>query len=154
MDSEYVRNPLTGRLIKIGSMTYRKLINEKVIKNKRKDPKIVYSLDEGDDVVSIKKDLRSKISLKKGETLRNGTGKNKGKIIKSFVGGRYKKDPESSDDDDDFENLCKKLDVSFPNKPTKKPTKKSKAAYFEPEEEESEDSDSEKSDESEEEESD
>lgn len=115
MDTDYVRNPQTGRLVKIGSMTYRKLINNRVIKNTRRDPNVVYKLDDGDDINAIKADLKKKIKLKKGETLRKGTGKNKGKIIKSFVGGRYKKDPESSgDDDDEFETLCKKLDVSFP----------------------------------------
>lgn len=125
MDMDYVRNPITGRLVKIGSMTYRKLVNEKVIKNTRKDPKIAYKLDDGDDIDAIKKDLRSKIKLRRGETLRKGTGKNKGKIIKAFVGGRYKKDDSSDSDSSsssEFETLCKKLDVSFP-----KPTKRTKS---------------------------
>lgn len=138
MDIDYVRNPQTGRLVKIGSMTYRKLINNRVIKNTRKDPNVVYKLDDGDDINAIKADLKKKIKLKTGETLRKGTGKNKGKIIKSFVGGRYKKDPESSsDDDDEFETLCKKLDVSFP-----KNRRKSQQEFSESESSESSDSES------------
>lgn len=132
MDTDYVKNPKTGRLIKIGSMTHRKLINEKVIKNTKKNPKIAYKLDEGDDIEAIKRELKSKIKLKKGETLRTGVGKNKGKIMVAFKGGRYKKD--ESDSDDEFENLCKKLDIneSFkpkkPKKSSKKPAKKLKEA--------------------------
>lgn len=115
MDTDYVRNPKTGRLVKIGSVTYRQLINEKVLKNTRKDPKVAYKLDEGDDINAIKRDLKKKIKLKKGETLRTGTGKNKGKIMIAYKGGRYKKDESSdSEDSDDFDSLCKKLNVSFP----------------------------------------
>ena len=116
MNTDYVRNPKTGRPVKIGSATYRQLINQKVLKHTRKDPKVAYKLDEDDDINAIKKDLKKKIKLKKGETLRTGTGKNKGKIMIAYKGGRYKKDESDSDheDSDDFDSLCKKLNVSFP----------------------------------------
>jgi hypothetical protein len=106
MNTDYFTNPKTGRLVKYNSPTYRKLVNEGIIKNTRKDPRVAYKLDETDDVEAIKKELKTKIKLKKGEMLKKGVGKNKGKLMIAFKGGRYKKDePDSDSSDSDLESL-------------------------------------------------
>jgi hypothetical protein len=153
MNTDYTINPKTGRLVKYNSPTYRKLVNEGVIKNKKQDPKIAYKLDTGDDIDAIKKDLKNKIKLKKNEVLRKGIGKNKNKIMIAYKGGRHKKDETDSDkdsdsnSDDEFEKLCKKLDVNLSKKPAKKPVKKpaklAKQVYVSESEEESEEEKSE-----------
>jgi hypothetical protein len=116
-DTDYIKNPNTGRLVKIGSKTHRTLVNSGVIKNKRKDPRVLYKLDKNDDVNAITKELKKNIKLKPNETIKKGVGKNAGKLMKSYKGGRYKKDePDSDSDSDDFNSLCRKLSIE----PTKK----------------------------------
>ena len=56
--SDYVNNPTTGRMVKIGGKTHRSLINSGVLKNTRRDPRVLYTLDHGDDVHAIKQQLR------------------------------------------------------------------------------------------------
>ena len=77
-------------MVKIGGASYRRLINEGVLKNKRKDPRVAYNLEKGDDVEAIKRELKGQLKLKKGETIRKGAGRNKGKLMVAYKGGRYK----------------------------------------------------------------
>ena len=58
-DNDYVRNPKTNRMVKIGGASYRRLINEGVLKNKRKDPRVAYNLEQGNDVDAIKRQLKN-----------------------------------------------------------------------------------------------
>lgn len=124
-DNDYVRNPNTGRMVKIGGASYRRLINEGVLKNKRKDPRVAYNLEQGDDVDAIKRQLKTQIKLKKGETIRKGAGRNKGKLMIAYKGGRYKnsqgynsdsssESDSSSSSEDDLAAFCKKLQLEPP----------------------------------------
>ena len=122
-DNDYVRNPNTGRMVKIGGASYRRLINEgPVLKNKRKDPRVAYNLEQGDDVDAIKRQLKTQIKLKKGETIRKGAGRNKGKLMIAYKGGRYKNsqgynsssESDSSSSEDDLAAFCKKLQLEPP----------------------------------------
>jgi hypothetical protein len=135
-DNDYVRNPNTGRMVKIGGASYRRLINEGVLKNKRKDPRVAYNLEQGDDVDAIKKQLKTQIKLKKGETIRKGAGRNKGKLMIAYKGGRYKNsqgynsdsssESDSSSSEDDLAAFCKKLQLEPPRaKQTRKKARES-----------------------------
>lgn len=98
----YVLNPLTNRMVKIGSQTYRKLVNTKVIKNKVVDDRILYKYDSDDDIEELKN--KYKDELNENEIIQIGKGKYKNKLIKTFKGdkGRPKKQIEKDDDINDL----------------------------------------------------
>ena len=113
MEHEWVKNPLTNRLVKINGKVHRKLVNTGVMKNKTKDKRVAYKLDLGDDPHSIKKELRKTMKLKPNETLKIGTGKYKGKIMKSFKRQKMKK-IQVEESQDNLINLYNKLGLDPP----------------------------------------
>ena len=118
--SEYVKNPTTGRMVKIGGKTHRSLINSGVLKNTRRDPRVLYTLDHGDDVHAIKQQLRETANLKKNESMKyHPSGKYKGKIVKTHKIGRKSKNEfieSDSEDEDELLSLYKKLNIAPPSK--------------------------------------
>ena len=96
----YVLNPLTNRMVKLGSQTYRKLVNTKVIKNKAVDERVIYKYDSDDDIEELKKKYQEE--LNENEIIQKGKGRYKGKLIKTYKGqkGRPKKQQETTRDDD------------------------------------------------------
>ncbi len=85
MLSDWVTNPKTKKLVKIGSQTHRRLINEGVLKNTRLDEKVLATYDpEVDDVGELKKQLQSNIS--DNEIISVGRGRYKNKLVKGFKG--------------------------------------------------------------------
>lgn len=95
----YVLNPLTNRMVKVGSQTYRKLVNSKVIKNKAVDERVIYKYDSDDDIEELKKKYQDE--LDENEIIQKGKGRYKGKLIKTYKGskGRPKKQQATRDDD-------------------------------------------------------
>ena len=123
--SDYVNNPTTGRMVKIGGKTHRSLINSGVLKNTRRDPRVLYTLDHGDDVHAIKQQLRETANLKKNESMKyHPSGKYKGKIVKTHKIGRKSKHEfvdSESEDEDELLSLYKKLNIAPPSKKRRDP---------------------------------
>jgi len=97
---------------------------------------IFSSVEQGDDVDAIKRQLKTQIKLKKGETIRKGAGRNKGKLMIAYKGGRYKNsqgynsdsssESDSSSSEDDLAAFCKKLQLEPPRaKQTRKKARES-----------------------------
>ena len=97
---KYILNPETNRMVKIGSQTYRKLVNKKIIKNKVVDDRILYKYDSDDDIEELKKKYKDEIN--ENEIIQIGKGKYKNKLIKTYKGdkGRPKKIFEEKEEDD------------------------------------------------------
>ena len=85
MLTDWVTNPKTKKLVKIGSQTHRRLINEGVLKNTRLDEKVLANYDPAvDDVGELKKQLQSNIS--DNEIISVGRGRYRNKLVKGFKG--------------------------------------------------------------------
>ena len=153
--SDYVNNPTTGRMIKIGGKTHRSLINSGVLKNTRRDPRVLYTLDHGDDVHAIKQQLRETANLKKNESMKyHPSGKYKGKIVKTHKIGRKSKHSKTeksnivdseSEDEDELLSLYKKLNIAPPSTTSHNQSKNKKKHRRDPESSESDESESDQS---------
>ena len=121
--SDYVNNPTTGRMVKIGGKTHRSLINSGVLKNTRRDPRVLYTLDHGDDVHAIKQQLRETANLKKNKSMKyHPSGKYKGKIVKTHkIGRKSKHEFVDSESEDELLSLYKKLNIAPPSKQRRDP---------------------------------
>ena len=88
---DWIVNPTTNRLIKIGSPTYRRLVNQGVIKNTWLDDRVLAHYGENDDVEQLKHQLCHR--LHPNEIISRGKGRYKGKLIRTYKGskGRPKK---------------------------------------------------------------
>lgn len=87
MLTDWVTNPKTKKLVKIGSQTHRRLINEGVLKNTRLDKKVLANYDPAvDDVDELKKQLQSNIS--DNEIISVGRGRYKNKLVRGYKGAK------------------------------------------------------------------
>ena len=87
MLTDWVTNPKTKKLVKIGSQTHRRLINEGVLKNTRLDEKVLANYDPAvDDVGELKKQLQSNIS--DNEIISVGRGRYKNKLVRGYKGNK------------------------------------------------------------------
>jgi hypothetical protein len=87
MLTDWVTNPKTKKLVKIGSQTHRRLINEGVLKNTRLDEKVLANYDpEVDDVGELKKQLQSNLS--DNEIISVGRGRYKNKLVRGYKGAK------------------------------------------------------------------
>ena len=73
-------NPRTGRGVKVGGKTWRRLVKDGLIENNYRDPKELYEIKKDDDVEQKKEEL-DKV-LPRGTHSARGRGKHKGKIVK------------------------------------------------------------------------
>ena len=91
--TDWIVNPETNRMVKVGSQTYRKLVNQGVLKNSTLDSRVLASYDETDDVDELKRQLSH--NLGENEIISKGKGRYKNKLIKSYKGrkGRRSKRP-------------------------------------------------------------
>ena len=85
MDQTWVINPKTSRAIKIGSMTYNKLINQGVLKNRKIDPNHIYEMKPGDDKKAIMHQLRLTTPMNQNQGLRL---RKDGQVRRVYKGGR------------------------------------------------------------------
>tara|TARA_R110000850_G_scaffold248515_2_gene373443 strand:- start:163 stop:666 length:504 start_codon:yes stop_codon:yes gene_type:complete len=88
MESEFVINPKTGRPVKVGNRTYRKLVNEGLVEvvkpNPKYDKKIVNQIDDMNDYTE--EELETKIEYMNEEIPDNlQIVKGRGKYKNSFV---------------------------------------------------------------------
>lgn len=89
LEQNWVTNPNTKKLVKIGSQTHRRLINEGVIKNTKLDEKILATYDpEKDDIDELKKQLKNSMLLKDNEIINVGRGRYKNKLIRGYKGNK------------------------------------------------------------------
>ena len=87
MLTDWVTNPKTKKLVKIGSQTHRRLINEGVLKNTRLDEKVLANYDPAvDDVGELKKQLQSNLS--DNEIISVGRGRYKNKLVRGYKGAK------------------------------------------------------------------
>ena len=84
---EWIVNPLTQRLVKNGSQTHRRLVNQGVLKNTQIDEKVLTSYDpDTDDIEQLKEQLQPKLS--ENEIVARGKGRYKNKLVRSFKGNK------------------------------------------------------------------
>jgi hypothetical protein len=110
MLTDWVTNPKTKKLVKIGSQTHRRLINEGVLKNTRLDEKVLANYDPAvDDVGELKKQLQSNIS--DNEIISVGRGRYKNKLVRGYKGakGRPYNNLEPNTDRSDVEQYIQSL---------------------------------------------
>ena len=142
--TDYTRNPQTNRMVKIGGTTHRRLVNSGVLKNKRRDPRVLYTLDEGDDIQSIKRQLKETANLNDSESMKyHPSGKYKGKIVKTHkIGRKSKRQPveseSESESEDELLSLYRKLNIAPPSKNKRYESSESEQSESEQSESESE----------------
>jgi hypothetical protein len=84
---EWIVNPLTQRLVKNGSQTHRRLVNQGVLKNTQIDEKVLTTYDpDTDDIEQLKEQLQPKLS--DNEIVSIGKGRYKNKLVRSFKGNK------------------------------------------------------------------
>lgn len=76
---QWMKNPLTGRPIKIGATTWRRLVKDGVIKGKYADDEYVYELNEKESIEDQKRRFNNQ--LPKGLYASKGTGIYSGKLM-------------------------------------------------------------------------
>ena len=82
---KWIINPRTGRPLKDGSITHRRLINQGIMNNTTIDKKQVYVERPGDDMKAIIAELKRTTNLAPNETLKLKDG-----VVRIvFKGGRY-----------------------------------------------------------------
>ena len=93
-EKQWILNKKTGRMVKKGSITHRRLINEGVFQRTEVDDSILHVIQEGDNINEIKKQLT--VGLPPNMSVRRGHGRNKGRLVKGFKVGRPKRQRELS----------------------------------------------------------
>ena len=84
LEQDWITNPVTKKLVKIGSQTHRKLINQGILKNTKIDEKVLASYTETDDVLELKKQLKN--NLKDNQIINVGRGRYKDKLVVGYKG--------------------------------------------------------------------
>ena len=77
---DIIINPNTQRPVKVGSRTWLKLVKEGVVEGQYKDPKEIYSLEDGDDEEDLIAQFNQ--SLPMNQQAVRGRGKYANKIVK------------------------------------------------------------------------
>ncbi len=81
--TDYVLNPKTSRMVKIGGKVYRRLVKQGILENTHKDENILFDYAEDMNEEDVeKKRLELSKSLPKNEYASRGSGRKKGKLIK------------------------------------------------------------------------
>ena len=77
---DYVLNPNSGRMIKVGGRAWRTAVKEGILEGTYTNPDVLYEVNDGDDVSQLKKDFDEKLNT--GEHSVIGRGRFKGKLVK------------------------------------------------------------------------
>ena len=148
---ESIKNPLAGRLMKVGGKLHKKLIKDGILKGIiEKDENILYEYGEHDDLNFLKEELNKKLTIRQKAVIGRTGSKYGGKIVarsrtpntKEVVEQTIKTIKTVNDDfDDDMEKYVMGVIMGDnPQLPPKKNKKtKNKTVEFVMEDEEEED---------------
>lgn len=78
--NDFIMNPSTGRMIKIGGRAWRTAVKDGLLEGTYQNENVVYELKEGDDVDKLKIDFDEKED--KNTQVVKGRGRHKNKLVK------------------------------------------------------------------------
>lgn len=163
-EGEYVKNPKTNRLIKVGGRTYKNLVRDNIIEPRFQDEEHVYEYQPQESAAEAKRRIQKELPLGRQAVRGRGIYKNNivtrhtplfRKIIKKLEDGELSEESASMVEAHLNQGTINKfLDSISPKTETKQVISKSEKEIEEIEEEESSDEEKESSDGEEEEEKD
>lgn len=80
---EYIKNPNSGRMVKVGGRAWRKLVDEGVLDDNYNNPNELYELKEDDDINELKRQYENELNLDFKPV--KGRGRYKNKLMKRKI---------------------------------------------------------------------